>query len=89
MTRYRRLAQNMSNIRRITASALLGRPPTSPFGGGVAAAAFVLKHMAIEIGALMMKKKMRHGQRSTAVKNESSPGDLDLQVANPAPPEVQ
>jgi hypothetical protein len=71
--------------RRITASPLLGRPPTSPFGGGVAAAAFVVKHMAIEPGALMVKK-MRHGKRSTAVKTESSPGDPDLQVANPAPP---
>jgi hypothetical protein len=41
--------------------------------------------MAIELGALMVKK-MRHGKRSTAVEKESSPGDPDLQVANPAPP---
>jgi hypothetical protein len=40
--------------------------------------------MAIELGVQMMKK-MRHGKRSTAVK-KSSPGDPDLQVANPAPP---
>jgi len=41
--------------------------------------------MAIELGAVMVKK-MLHGKRSTAVKTESSPGDPDLQVANPAPP---
>jgi hypothetical protein len=48
----------------------------------------VVNIMAIELGALMMKK-MRHGQASTAVKKERSPGDPDLQVANPAPPYVQ
>jgi hypothetical protein len=53
-------------------SSLIGRPPNSPFSGGVAAA-FVVKHMAIEHGALTMKK-MRHGKRSTVGK-ENNPGE--------------